>query len=402
VLQRRATLVETPRPSNSGSTESSVAKLKISRDTSSQTRRANVRDRCSARAASAGRLGRAALLDGACLLALALAACSSPQARETTPTAKVERARIERIVVATGTIEPENEVEVRSRISGIVEKIDVEAGDQVTRGQPLVELERELLAAQVAEARARLAGAQAELTRASSELRRAVKLKDGGTMSASQEEDAITRQRSADAAVARETAVLDTLQIQLGYATVTAPIDGAILDVDVEIGTAIASVVSVTGGTRVLTIADDRTLHLEGLVDENDIAWVKVGQPARIRTEAYPGRTFAGNVRKIKPLGERQQNVTYFKVEVLITDADAALLRPRMSADADIVSEVVEDALLVPETALLYEGDRIYVERKVGGVEPEFEQATIRVGILESGRAQVVDGITADDEVRLK
>jgi HlyD family secretion protein len=227
-------------------------------------------------------------------------------------------------------------------------------------------------------------------------------LKDGGTMSASQEEDAITRQRSADAAVARETAVLDTLQIQLGYATVTAPIDGAILDVDVEIGTAVASVISVTGGTRVLTIADDRTLHLEGLVDENDIAWVKIGQPARVRTEAYPGRTFAGNVRKIKPLGERQQNVTYFKVEVLITDADAALLRPRMSADADIVSEVVEDALIVPETALLYEGDRIYVERKVGGAELEFAQATVRVGILESGRAQVVDGIAAGDEVRLK
>jgi HlyD family secretion protein len=333
---------------------------------------------------------------------LALAACSSPQAREAMPTAKVERARIERVVVATGTIEPEDEVEVRSRISGIVEKIDVAAGDRVQRGQPLLELERELLAAQVAEARARLAGAQAELIRASAELRRAVKLKDGGTMSASQEEDAVTRQRSAEAAVARETAVLDTLQIQLGYATVEAPMDGTILDVDVKIGTAVASVVSVTGGTRLLTIADDRRLHLDGLVDENDVAWVRVGQPARIRTEAYPGRTFAGEVRKIKPLGERQQNVTYFKVEVLVTDPEAALLRTRMSADADIVSEVVEDALVVPEAALLYEGDRVYVERRVGGTEPEFAQATIRIGILESGRAQVLDGIAAGDEVKLK
>jgi HlyD family secretion protein len=339
---------------------------------------------------------------GLVLLALALAACSSPEARDTTPTTQVERARIERIVVATGTIEPENQVEVRSRISGIVEKLDVAAGDPATRGQPLVELERELLVAQVAEARARLAGAQAELIRASAELRRAVKLKDGGTMSASQEEDAVTRQRSADAAVARETAVLDTLRIQLGYATVAAPMDGTILDVDVKIGTAVASVVSVTGGTRLLTIADDRTLHLDGLVDENDIAWVAVGQPARVRSEAYPGRTFAGEVRKIKPLGERQQNVTYYKVEVLITDPEARLLRPRMSADADIVSEVVEDALIVPETALLYDGDRIYVERSLGSGAPRFEQATVRVGILESGRAQVVDGIAAGDEVRLK
>ncbi|MEW6270261.1 MAG: efflux RND transporter periplasmic adaptor subunit [Thermodesulfobacteriota bacterium] len=353
-----------------------------------------------ARGARARRAARRALLAAA--LALVATACSSPQALETAPTARVERRRIERIVVATGTIEPENEVEVRSRISGIVERIHVEAGDRVERSRPLIELERELLAAQAAEARARLSGSKAELARAASELRRAVKLKHGGTMSASEEEDAITRQQSAQAAAARDQAVLDTLEIQLGYATVVAPMDGTILDVDVEIGTAVASVVSVTGGTRLLTIADDRKLHLEGLVDENDVAWVEVGQPARVRTEAFPGRTFAAEVRKIKPLGERQQNVTYFEVEVLITDPDAAKLRPRMSADADIVSEVVEDALVVPETALLYDRERIYVERRVTGDEARFEEATIRVGVLEAGRAQVLEGVAAGDEVRLK
>jgi len=337
------------------------------------------------------------------LLTLALfAACASREAAEVTPTARVEQTRVERVVVATGTIEPEDEVEVRSRISGIVEKVLVEAGERVERGRPLLEIERELLVAQAAEARARLAGSKAELARAVSELRRAVKLTDGGTMSASQEEDAITRQQSADAAVARDRAMLDTLEIQLGYATVVAPIDGTILDVDAKVGSAVASVVSVTGGTRVLTMADDRTLHLKGLVDENDIAWVQIGQQARVRTEAYPGRTFTGAVRKIKPLGQRQQNVTYYEVEVLITDPDAAKLKPRMSADADIVSEVVEDALVVPETALLYDGDRIYVERKIVGDDPSYEQATVRVGVLEAGRAQVLDGLAAGDEVRLK
>lgn len=151
--------------------------------------------------------------------------CTSPESRDATPTARVERTRIERIVVATGTIEPEDEVEVRSRISGIVQVVHVEAGDKVELGRPLVEIERELLVAQAAEARARLAGSSAELARAASELRRAAKLTDGGTMSASQEEDAITRTRSAEAAVARDQAVLDTLTIQLGYATVIAPMD---------------------------------------------------------------------------------------------------------------------------------------------------------------------------------
>jgi HlyD family secretion protein len=192
------------------------------------------------------------------------------------------------------------------------------------------------------------------------------------------------------------------LLIQLSYTTVVAPMKGRILDVDVKKGSAVASVASVTGGTRVLTIADDHELHLEGLVDENEIAWVKLGQKAPIRTEAYSGRTFDGVVRKVKPLGERRQNVTYFEVEVRVTDPAAAQLRPRMSADADIVTEVVEDALIVPETALLYDGDRIYVEKVTAASAKRFEPQTIRVGIVEKGRAQVVEGLTGGDEVRLK
>jgi HlyD family secretion protein len=129
---------------------------------------------------------------------------------------------------------------------------------------------------------------------------------------------------------------------------------------------------------------------------------VKVGQEASIRTEAYPGKTFAGKVRKIKPLGERQQNVTYFEVEVSVVDSEASLLRTRMSADADIVTEVVEEALIVPETALLYDGERIYVEKVTSSSEQHVEEQTIRVGIVEKGRAQVSEGLSPGDEVRLK
>src|SRR5262249_8142012 len=149
-------------------------------------------------------------------------------------------------------------------------------------------------------------------------------------------------------------------------------------------------------------IADDTVLHLKGLVDENDVAWVTERQQARLRTDAFPGRTFDGTVRKIKPLGERQQNVTYFEVEVAVVDRDAAKLRTRMSADADIVTEVVESALVVPETALLYDGDRIYVEQVTHGSAAKVEEKTIRVGIIEKGRAQVLEGLGEGDEVRLK
>lgn len=116
-----------------------------------------------------------------------------------------------------------------------------------------------------------------------------------------------------------------------------------------------------TGGTVVTTIADTSQMHLKAVVDENEIARVAVGMPARIRTEAYPDRVFAGRVRKIAPLGTRKNNVTSFDVEVTVTEGIDAL-SPRMSADADIVAETHADAVVVPESALAYAGDDVLVD----------------------------------------
>ena len=125
-------------------------------------------------------------------------------------------------------------------------------------------------------------------------------------------------------------------------------------------------------------------------------------QSARIRTEAFSGRHFAGEVRKIKPLGSRQQNVTYFEVEIRVTDPQAAQLRTRMSADADIVTETVDDALVIPEAALVFEGDAVLVDRVVRASAPTLERRPVKVGIVAGNKAQILDGIAAGDEVRLR
>lgn len=332
------------------------------------------------------------------LLVLALTACWRQPADPPAPTARVERRRMERIVVATGTIEPEKEVEVRPRVSGIVETVHVAAGDAAQEGQPLVEIDRELIEAQVKEARARLAGSRVEARYAHIDLARAVPLRRDGTVSAQQYDEAQARAERADAAAVRDEASVDALEVELRYTTVTAPMTGTILDVDVKAGSAVAAVTSVTGGTRILTIASAGPLHLKGLVDENDVARVTVGQPARIRTEAHPGRVFEGRVSEIKPVGERQQNVTYFEVKVVAVGEDAVVLRPRMSGDADIVTEVVDDALAVPETALQYDGDRAYVETAgaAGG------RRDVTIGFVDGDRVQVVAGLDPGQEVRLK
>ncbi len=335
-------------------------------------------------------------------LAAALAGCRRDPAPDIGKTAKAERARIERLVVATGTIEPEKKVEVRPRISGIVEKVHVDDGDVVEESRLLIEIDRELLEAQAAEARSRLDASKVEQRYAERDRVRAADLVRGGTVSTQEHERADARCETATAAVARDQAAVDSLAVELKYTRVLAPMHGTILDVPVEVGDAVSAVTTVTGGTLLLVIADPDPLHLKGLVDENEVAHVKVGQPARLRTEAYAARTFTGEVRHIAPLGQRQQNVTYFEVEVLVTDPDARLLRPLMSADADVVTETVDDALVVPEAALVFEGDEILVERVVRASVPALERRPVEVGIVAGNRAQILTGIDAGDEVRLR
>jgi HlyD family secretion protein len=319
------------------------------------------------------------------------------------PSARAERASIERIVVATGTIEPDREVEVRPRVPGIIERILVEEGDDVQAGQELVRIERELLEAQVREAEAALREARVELHYAKIAVERVEELKRGDAASLQKRDDAAARHEQAQAAVARAEAALQSLSTQLGYATVRSPLSGRVLDVFVEEGSAVSPVTAVTGGTLLLSLAGTDRLHLEGLVDENEVARVALGQPARLRTEAFAERTFQGVVTEIAPLGKRVQNVTYFEVEIEITDPDAQLLRPRMSGDAEIVTEVVADALVVPETALHYRGQEIFVE-VISGPDGQktLAQRPVAIGIVDGARVQVLRGLEEGEEVRLQ
>jgi HlyD family secretion protein len=316
--------------------------------------------------------------------------------------ARAERGRIERIVVATGTVEPERDVEVRPRIAGIVERIHVDPGDDVTPGQPLVEIERELLQSRVREAQAALREARVDLHYAEIEKARLEELERGGAASQQRHDDARSRFERAQAGVARAEAALATLATQLSYATVVSPLAGRVLDVHVEEGSAVSPVTAVTGGTLLLSLAGTDTLFLEGLVDENEVARVAVGQEARVRTEAFSERIFRGVVSEIAPLGERIQNVTYFEVEIEILDDEAKLLRPRMSGDADIVAEVVEDALVIPETALRYRGERIYVEKLTRSGSDQIEESDVEIGIVDGDRVQVLSGLEAGDELLLR
>jgi HlyD family secretion protein len=315
-------------------------------------------------------------------------------------TVRVERADIERIVVASGTIEPEQLIELRAKVSGIVERFLVAAGDRVTPGQVVAELDRETLEAAVREARAIVREAEVERDHAALDLQRAADLFGRGVESKEVLDRVRAAHAGADARLARAQATLERLTQELAYATLTAPIAGVVLRRALDPGAAVASVAAVTGGTVLMTLADTSRMHLLGTVDENEIALVQVGQPARIRTEAYPGEVFPGRVRKIASIGDRKENVTSFEVEVEVLEGGARLW-PRMSGDADIVAEVRTATLVLPEAALRYDGDAVLVDRVERAASARLAPQPLRIGIQQDSRVEILDGVAEGDEVAL-
>jgi HlyD family secretion protein len=314
-------------------------------------------------------------------------------------TAKVERGRIERVVVASGTVEPEQMIEVRPRISGIVEEFLVEAGDRVRAGDVVARIERQTLEAAVREARAVVQEAEVARDLSARDLSRLNDLFRKGVESSERLDQVNSNHQGAAARLARAQATLDRLDQELAYATITAPIDGVVAATSIREPR--RRRFAVTGGTILMTIADTSQMHLLGVVDENEIADVRVGMEARIRTETYPDRVFPGRVRKIASIGDRKENVTSFKVEVAVLEgADA--LRAKMSADADVIAEVHEGALLVPETTLLYEGNDIVVEVVEHASEPQLVRHPVKIGISNGARVEILEGVGEGDEVKLQ
>jgi HlyD family secretion protein len=315
--------------------------------------------------------------------------------------ATVTRSPIERIVVASGTIEPEDLVEVRPKVSGIVKHFHVDAGDRVRAGQVVAELDRETLEAAVREARAIVREAEVDSAHTGLELRRRRQLVSRGVESQEQLDRMESENAAADARLERARATLERLEQELAYATITAPIDGVVLQRDLNAGAAAASVASVIGGTVLMVIADTAKMHLLGVIDENEIAQVRVGMPARIRTEAYADRVFPGRVSKIASIGDRKENITTFKVEVTVLEGVDALW-PRLSADADIVTEVHAQALVAPETALVYDGTKIFVDVLPPSGDGNMVRRPVRLGISNGDRVELVDGVAEGERVKLQ
>jgi len=269
------------------------------------------------------------------------------------------------IVTATGSVQPTNQVDISSELSGTIRKVLVDYNDKVKVGQVLAELDTDKLKALVASSRAKLAAANAkvksaEATRAEMKIeyerKRHLALKkissthDLDTAKAAYDR-AIATVDSAKADVAAAVADLNLNETNLAKTCICSPINGIVLKRDVETGQTVASSLQ---APVLFTIAEDLTkMEIQVDVDEADVGKVNTGQRASFTVDAYPNRQFGATIKELRFGSEVVQGVVTYKA-VLTTDNAELLLRPGMTATAEIVVSEVKGALSVPNAALRF------------------------------------------------
>ncbi len=311
------------------------------------------------------------------------AACKKNAAPVTYQSLPVERRDIIVSAQASGAIQPDTTVEVKSKASGEVLQLNAETGQVVKRGAPLVRIDPRNARNALAQAQADLDVAKAKLTNSTSQKARADELFKTQSITQQEHEQALLDYADARAGVVRSQVAVDNSRIQLEDTDVRAPITGTIIEKDTERGQVISSATSnVSGGTTLMKMADLGLVQVRTLVDETDIGKIQPGQLATVTVDAFPNRPFPGTVLKIEPQAQTEQNVTMFPVSVRI-DNKEGLLRPGMNAEVEVHVGRRDSVLAVPNAALRTQRD-VGSAATVLGLSPEAVQKQLAAAAATS------------------
>jgi HlyD family secretion protein len=260
---------------------------------------------------------------------------------------------IEVTAEAAGIIEPIRVVEVKSKASGEILRLPVESGDVVRRGDLLGEVDPRDVRNAYEQAEADLAVAEARAQTASAQIRRSQELRAANVITEQELESATFESANAQAQLVRARANLQLAQERLRDVTIRAPIDGVIIQRNVEEGAIIQSASqNISGGTAIFLMADLTEMQVRTLVDETDLGKIQPGLSARVSVDAYPNRTFIGTITKIEPQAVVEQNVTMFPVLVRLDNRDGAL-RPGMNGEVVVEVDRRDNVVAVPNAAIV-------------------------------------------------
>ena len=341
------------------------------------------------------------------IIATTLAACSEGT-KVNYSTAPVEKQNITTSITATGTIEPVTEVEVGTQVSGIIDRIYVDYNSEVHRGQVIAELDKTNLLSKLASAQSNLSNAQSSLNYQSANYKRYKTLYEKGLVSANDYENAKLSYEQALQQVKVQQQNVTEAQTNLGYATITSPIDGVVLSKEVEEGQTVAS--AMTTPTLFIIAQDLTDMRVIADIDEADIGGVKEGQRVTFTVDAFPDDIFEGAVTQVRQQATTESNVVTYEV-VISAPNDQLKLKPGLTANVTIYTMEKNGVLAVParalrftpNEALLQDGETVEdvqapakLWTKEGNV---FKAHKVEVGLSNGMLTEIISGVKAGTEV---
>ena len=321
---------------------------------------------------------------------------------------RVSRSDLEQVTVATGKIEPRDEIEIKPQISGIIAEIYKEAGQKVKAGEILAKVKviPEMSSLNAAQSRVRLAAIS--LKQAKTDYDRMKNLFDQKLVSAEEFEKAdVTLKQAEEEKLAAD----DNLEIvkegisknnaSLSSTFIRSTITGLILDVPVKVGNSVIMSNTFNDGTTIATVADMTNLIFKGKIVETEVGRILEGMPVKISLGALQDVPLEAKLEYISPKGEEENGANQFEIKAAVDVPDSITIRSGYSANATIVLKSVKGVLVVPESVLEFSGDTSFVNVLTDSVpQQKFERRRVSLGMSDGISMELKQGVAEGDIVR--
>jgi len=317
---------------------------------------------------------------------------------------KVIRGTVVDKALAVGTIEPENEISVKSKVSGVVSRIFVDVGVYVKIGEPLLEVRPDPTPLELADGKRQVQLSQVDLDNLKKQRIRQESLMKSHLISDKEYEDFQKQYEESELRLKIATeklALMESGKIKIGEteieSIIKAPISGFVLNRTIEVGDPVTPLTSYQEGTVLMKMANMERLIFKGTVDEIDVGKMKEGMDVEIKVGALPSDTVRGVLRKIWLKAEKKDNSTVFPIEILIPAAKNAVLRAGYSANANIIIQKKANVLTIPERVITFSNDSGFVNVAMG--KNKDERHYIKTGLSDAINIEVISGLKDSDEV---
>ncbi|MGR4838151.1 MULTISPECIES: efflux RND transporter periplasmic adaptor subunit [unclassified Bacteroides] len=315
---------------------------------------------------------------------------------------------LEKNTVATGKVEPRDEVLIKPQISGIVSEVYKEAGQTIKKNEVIAKVKviPELGTLNSAESRVRLAGINA--TQAETNFARTQKLYKDKLISAEEyeKEEVAVKQAREELQTAKDNLEIVKEGITKNSASfsstlIRSTIDGLILDIPIKVGNSVIMSNTFNDGTTIATVANMNDLIFRGNIDETEVGRIHEGMPVKLTIGALQNLSFNATLEYISPKGVEQNGANQFEIKAAISAPDSVQIRSGYSANAEIVLERAQKVLALPESTVEFSGDSTFVYVMTDSIPSQkFERRPIKVGMSDGIKIAIKSGITAKDKIR--